>query len=176
MLDKIALRIAGVKIALKFKGMYREFRDKYPNLPEYVAKDIYKNFVHGKSPDASKSLNTMTGADEWVKELDGLSWKKSVLKLNFKDLSLDTQRRMLERKFGDVNPYKVPNDEERMETQAKIVKGDGKNEPIVLALKPDGYDLIEGWHRTMNLLKLGANENEDPEEWDPVLINAWVGT
>jgi len=35
-----------------------------------------------------------------------------------------------------------------------------------------GFGLLEGWHRTLNLLKMGRQPDGT---WTPVLIRAWVG-
>lgn len=79
--------------------------------------------------------------------------------------------------MGGVDAYMVPDDEERMITQKKMVKGDGKNQPIIVIYddKTKKYQLIEGWHRTMNLLKMGDN-GEDLKNWKKVKIRAYVNS
>jgi hypothetical protein len=52
---------------------------------------------------------------------------------------------------GKANPDQVPRDAERHATQAQLAQQQGgvRKEPVILVKRPDGYDLIEGWHRTI---------------------------
>jgi hypothetical protein len=45
----------------------------------------------------------------------------------------------------------VPKDKERHATQAALAQQQGgvRREPVILVKRPDGYDLLEGWHRTI---------------------------
>ena len=45
------------------------------------------------------------------------------------------------------------------------------NEPVLLVLEDDGYDLLEGWHRVMASFSM----TRDPRK-DKIKIRAWVGT
>lgn len=173
-MDYFILNHVANRIAIR-KGQYREFRNRFPNLPDYVAHDIYSN-IKNMNQDM---INMDQDMIDWLTELNFHKWKLETLELNLHDFCQDTAKRLKEREFGDVNPYQVPRDEERMLLQQAIVKGDGKNEPVILVKGTDNkYELLEGWHRTMNLLKMGkegASDIQDPYTWNKVRVKAWVG-
>jgi len=147
-------------IEMRWKGLYKELRRKYPNIPEYVLHDFYR---------------TGMGEHPLYKAFDRLNWHQQVIIVNLSDFAPDTRRRILERQFGAINPYEVHNDEERMARHKELAVSTGKNEPIIVIKRVDGYELYEGWHRTMNILQLGKN-GSPPEQWEKVKINAWVGS
>jgi phage gp37-like protein len=45
----------------------------------------------------------------------------------------------------------IPRDAERHATQARLAQQQGgiRSEPVILIKRPDGYELLEGWHRTI---------------------------
>jgi hypothetical protein len=58
------------------------------------------------------------------------------------------------REGGSSNPFQVPRDAERHAQQSQIIQQKGVSaEPIIVAKLSNGYDLIEGWHRTIQHLK-----------------------
>ena len=47
---------------------------------------------------------------------------------------------------------------------------------MIVLNKGNEYRLLEGWHRTMAILSLGNNGNDDPSQWNKnKKIKAWVG-
>lgn len=135
-------------------------RGKYPNVPEYVLKDMYR------------------GSDEpFFSQLNRLTWEERVIDVNPSDFAPETLLKLKQRGFGDANPGDVPNDAERVEFQRSVAASgqQGQNEPIVVVKAVDGYRIWEGWHRAMSILRLGANDGPS-EGWDRVKINAWVGS
>jgi len=164
-----------------YKNMYDKLRRYYSSTPEYVLKDIfYNNLLPNAMEDIKKNyygdpilfLSRFDGG-YWDRFLKG-SWKLEVLTVNPEDFDDNTVNAFLERDFGSVDSYQVPNDEERMKTQKRLAKSSGMNEPIIVVRNPKGkYELIEGWHRTMSILVLGDN-GEDLKNWDKVKIRAFV--
>jgi hypothetical protein len=74
---------------------------------------------------------------------------------------------ILSREGGSSNPFQVPRDAERHAHQLKMIQQKGvSEEPIIVAKLSNGYDLIEGWHRTIQHLK------EFPQGYT---APAWVG-
>ena len=64
-------------------------------------------------------------------------------------------RRLKARAGGSVNQDNVPHDEERHKTQKELILKNGlPTEPIILQKIGDKYELVEGWHRTIQLLSL----------------------
>ena len=164
-----------------YKNMYDKLRRYYSSTPEYVLKDIFNNNLLPNSMEDIKKnyygdpilyLSRFDGG-YWDRFLKG-PWKLEVLTVNPEDFDDNTVNAFLERDFGSVDSYQVPNDEERMKTQKRLAKSSGMNEPIIVVRNPKGkYELIEGWHRTMSILVLGDN-GEDLKNWDKVKIRAFV--
>jgi hypothetical protein len=168
-------------IHVRNQKAWKIFRDLFPNTPEYVVLAFYEAFFDNTGPSADivkNSRYTMNPvrvltsnwhsepeSEELVELLNG-KWERKILNVTFADFSLETQQMFLDREFGHLNPHDVPRDKERLEYQLKNLKADGLNEPIVVAESSTGYDLYEGFHRTMALLQLGDGL--------PVKINAWV--
>ena len=164
-----------------YKNMYDKLRRYYSSTPEYVLKDIFNNNLLPNSMEDIKKnyygdpilyLSRFDGG-YWDRFLKG-PWKLEVLSVNPEDFDDNTVNAFLERDFGNIDSYLVPNDEERMKTQKRLAKSSGMNEPIIVVRNPKGkYELIEGWHRTMSILLLGDN-GEDLKNWDKVKIRAFV--
>jgi hypothetical protein len=159
-----------------YKKMYDKLRTYYNSTPEYVLKDYYFNNIVGEFESIQKDyygdpiLATRGYWDEYLKG----PWKLEILNVNPEDFDDRTVKAFLERDFGNVDTYLVPNDIERTDIQRKIAKSTGMNEPVIVERKPNGkYELIEGWHRTMSILLLGDN-GEDLKNWDKVKIRAFV--
>lgn len=140
----------------------KHLRMRYPNVPRYVLKDIFR----GED-------------DPLFSQLNRLLWQKTVLDVSPADFCPLTLRNLKERSFGDVTHEKMLflRDKERTQTQRKIAAEtpEGTNEPVIVVKRADGYMIIEGWHRTMSILRLGRNGAE-PERWEKVKLNAWVGS
>lgn len=155
-----------------------QLSELYPETPELVLQEFLENRILNNIDVIKRIEGTYYG--DIRPELRGhidryLSgpWTLETLKLGFDDFTETTQQGFIDRDFGEENTYLVPDDEERMEYQRKTQKGDGNNIPVVLELRGDKYELIEGWHRVMSILKLGDNGNE-PFDWTPQLIRAYV--
>lgn len=167
----------------RFKGLKRAFRSQYPDMPNYVANDIYNSRVgwmmgqaypkntemaKSTSPVSQSPFNNSSGLTNQIFDKAGMNdiqWTKKpeilmtkgqpgVTPLSF---DRDTQYRFLHRRFG-FKEVAVRNDAQRMATQKNLMntRGEGRNEPILVIEEDQGYKLLEGWHRTMNYLLKGA--------------------
>ena len=174
------------------KRIYEKMRREFPDTPEYVLQDYYRNIIlmraPGHRPAMKDILNTYNGDPIpyikgdgngwWYNYLKG-PWKLQVLNVNPMDFDGRTVRAFEQRDFGNINAYNVPKDEERMNTQMSMRRDDGMNEPVIILQNPDGtYQLVEGWHRTMSILKMGDKpmEDYDDELWDeesPTELKDW---
>ena len=169
------------------KNIYEKIRREFPNTPEYILQDYFRNVILMKAPfnrPAIKVINNTyhgdpipyikgDGSGFWYNYLKG-PWKLQVLEVNPMSFVEKTIRAFEQRDFGKVNAYEVPDDEERMDTQMNMRRDDGKNEPVILLQNPDGkYKLMEGWHRTMSILQMGDND-EGYGNWDKVKLRAFV--
>lgn len=162
------------------KRIYEKLKKYYKNTPEYVLKDIFNNTIRQYVKDIEKNyygdpvlfLVRFDGGyyDSFLKG----PWYLEILTVNPEDFDDKTVNAFLERDFGNIDSYLVPNDEERMNTQKRLAKPTGMNEPIIVVRNFKGkYELIEGWHRTMSILLLG-NNGEDLKNWKKVKIRAFV--
>ena len=157
---------------------FNRVKELYPKTPDYVIEEFIQNQILGVSGVVKRIENTyfgdiaaeLRGYNDWL--LKG-PWKLKVLNLGWDDFDTTTQQAFVDRKFGEVNAYLVPNDKERIEYQKSIAKGDGKNEPVILSYNGKKYTLIEGWHRVMAIMLLG-NNGDHPDTWPSQKIKAWV--
>ena len=146
------------------QGVMNILRDELPGWPDYVIKDMVYNKI--KSPgDLEMKL-------DHVRELaqEAESWRLvQRMPLTFNMLDPDTQNRMKQRKFGDLNPFKIPRDRERFEHALELVKTKGMENlpPVIFRQTPNGLELWEGWHRTMAAFRL------HPKMFR---VNAWIGS
>lgn len=164
--------------------MFKDLKKKYPNVPEYVLKQIY----NGVSKD---KVSQQGSFDSILKDYNSRDWKLEQVDLSWSKLNRITRNNILRRKFGIENPDKVPDDADRLERQIESLAGTGENEPVVFLETEGGLELVEGYHRTMALLLKGAGDvkaallklaeadereiEEMTRDWKSVKVKAWVG-
>lgn len=153
--------------------IFQYIKSLLPGWPDYVLRDwIYPSV--GKL-DNKKIISAHYGyglSKEnilYIIHSEGLdinsNWKLVPdFPFQFDKLHPDTQRRIQSRAEGTLNPYNVPRDAERHFTQAKLIQQHGgvSNEPVIGILKPQGFDLIEGWHRTIQHFKANPTGYRGP--------------
>lgn len=184
MLSKSALlRIAAGVVAKRNKGLFKDLKRKYPNVPDYVMKQVYSG---GKD-----NLARSDTYEQMLKTYNKMDWSLSKVDLHWKNLNGITKNNIRRRKFGIENPDGVPDDAERLKRQVDSLAGEGKNEPMVFLKTEGGLELVEGFHRTMALLLKGAPDLEKAfaelakaedrdidkmaSSWKSVPAEAWVG-
>ena len=128
------------------------------SLSDKLPKYVYQDFLYANYGDDIPT--------EIESEFGNLNWECKTLTITLEIFDRFTQNRLKERKGGELNPYDVPNDAERHETQRKLLENGPSKEPIIVCLKSDGYELIEGWHRTIQSMV------KWPEGYEQI---AWVG-
>ena len=130
--------------------------------PEYVLRDwIYKN-----TKNFNPEMETTTGykkmvyrlVRDFIGEYGNGHWEFKKIDISVESFTPDTQKYLTRRNKGSVEVDGVPNDIERHQTQKSLLKQRGmSSEPIIVIQKPDGYELLEGWHRTVqNLSEYGS--------------------
>lgn len=145
-------------------GMLQHLKKQFPTWPDYVVNDfLYKNV---------KNMPSQQEIEEWVtsikQDYGQVRWQLQQLPIKLDIFDAETQRKIKQRAGGSQNPYSVPNDAERHATQAAMIKQQGvSKEPIIVIKTPQGYDLLEGWHRTIQHLQSFPEGYKGP---------AWVGT
>ena len=165
---------------MRDKGTYKIMRPFFSNTPEYVFRELfYANggFFKTEFEDLIDADETDDEIEDVFMEWIDLKWKKKVLSFNIDDFTKSTQKSMAARGMGSVHLKNVPDDKERTLVQKDLAAKMtcGKNEPVIMLKTNKGYDLIEGWHRTMSILSLGSDGSSDYSKWDKVKINVWVG-
>lgn len=165
---------------LRDKSIYKQMRPLFNDTPEYVFRELfYAN--NGFFKNTFKSMYNK-GEDiddiedvfyEWI----DLRWTKGVITVNIKDFTKKTQEEMKSRGMGSIHFKDIPNDGKRTKTQQEIAKTVklGKNEPVILIKTRTGYELVEGWHRTMSILSLGSDGTTNYDKWEKVKLNTWIG-
>ena len=169
------LTIKEIKGKYSFKKTKQAIRDyikeKGYNIPEDIIKDLIRNMnkQHPKFIEDIKKQHI-----DWLGQ-DIKKWDEPiVLNIGFSDLTKDTQDQLMERGFGSIPVAHVPKDAERMKYQLDTIVGDGKNEPVFFTEYGEGYELQEGWHRTMALFSR-LPKDKDGKPIGNILINAIVG-
>jgi len=122
----------------------------FPTWPDYVLKD----FLY---PQA-KGIRDQAELDDFLKrnkqDFGDCKWTLTKLPITFDIFTPKTQRMLASREGGSSNPFQVPRDAERHALQSQMIQQKGVSaEPIIVAKLSNGYDLIEGWHRTIQHLK-----------------------
>ena len=140
-------------------GLLNYLRQQLPNWPEYVIKDFaYAELKDGSEPQIK----------EFIEYHKDIPWKLEhnlfIRKDMFAELTIDI---MNQRKGGRENPYNIPRDKERHEYQRQqIIELGLPTEPIIMFKNSNGkYELLEGWHRTIQLIELFPEGIEYPNVW-----------
>ena len=145
------------------QGLAQYIKQQFPTWPEYVVRDLlYKGI---------KGMSNQDEAESWLshikKEYPVRQWKLEKLAITVDIFTPETQQKIKSRKGGTANPWGVPNDAQRHATQQAMIQKQGiSKEPIIVIKKPNGYDLMEGWHRTIQHLQAYPEGYQGP---------AWVG-
>ena len=140
-------------------------KTKLPNAPSYIIKD----FFYGNLKDANQK-----DIDDIIREYSNIKWElKKDFHISYDIFDDETIRRLKEREGGSKNPYEVPKDTERHNTQKELILKRGlPKEPIILIKGSDGkYELLEGWHRTIQLLNMFPKGYKYPNVyvgWDEI--------
>jgi hypothetical protein len=132
------------------KGLYNFIKNKFPTWPEYVLKDfLYSQAKHIQNQEELKDW-----LDRNQRDFGQVKWRLEKLPITIDIFTPKTQRMIKQREGGSSNPFQVPRDAERHAQQLKMIQQQGvRTEPIIVAKLNNGYDLIEGWHRTIQHLQ-----------------------
>jgi len=131
-------------------SLFAFVKQHFPSWPDYVLKD----FLY---PQA-KGIRDQAELDDFLKrnkqDFGNCKWTLTKLPITFDIFTPKTQRMLASREGGSSNPFQVPRDAERHALQSQMIQQKGVSaEPIIVAKLSNGYDLIEGWHRTIQHLK-----------------------
>ncbi len=131
-------------------SLFAFVKQQFPTWPDYVLKD----FLYQQA----KGIRDQAELDDFLKrnkqDFGNCKWTLTKLPITFDIFTPKTQRMLASREGGSSNPFQVPRDAERHAQQSQMIQQKGVSaEPIIVAKLSNGYDLIEGWHRTIQHLK-----------------------
>jgi hypothetical protein len=131
-------------------SLFAFVKQHFPSWPDYVLRD----FLYQQA----KGIRDQAELDDFLKrnkqDFGNCKWTLTKLPITFDIFTPKTQRMLASREGGSSNPFQVPRDAERHAQQSQMIQQKGVNaEPIIVAKLSNGYDLIEGWHRTIQHLK-----------------------
>ena len=131
-------------------SLFAFVKQQFPTWPNYVLKD----FLYAQA----KGIRDQAELDDFLKrnkqDFGNCKWTLTKLPITFDIFTPKTQRMLASREGGSSNPFQVPRDAERHAQQSQMIQQKGVSaEPIIVAKLSNGYDLIEGWHRTIQNLK-----------------------
>ena len=144
--------------------MYQYIKSIVPTWPDYIVKDwLYANLAKGETYNKEKGWSFETIGKDIPKILNdmGLSvnttWQLVPnVKFNMDMWEPKTLKRLQARAGGSATStdpmVHIPaRDAERHATQAALAQQQGgvRKEPVIIIKTPQGYELLEGWHRTI---------------------------
>ena len=139
-------------------------KQQFPTWPDYIIRDLLYQ-------QAKTYVNNQKEFAGWLgmtkKDFGQVTWRLEKLPITLDIFTPKTQQMIQSREGGSSNPFQVPRDAERHAQQLKMIQQQGvRTEPIIVAKLNNGYDLIEGWHRTIQHLKAFPEGYTGP---------AWIG-
>jgi hypothetical protein len=145
------------------QGMLGYLQSLVPSWPGYVVKDwLYASF----------SKSGWAGMRQEVEELllnQGLTattqWRLQTVPFTMTMWEPTTKTRLTSRAGGTPQPeFNVPRDADRHATQAGLAQQQGgvRDEPVIMVKTQQGWELIEGWHRTIQHFATYPNGYQGP--------------
>ena len=170
------------------RGMERVFKQRFPNLPHHVSKEILVNRI---SPRLGQTIDKLTATsdskadflsptismddDTTIQTLDDIvrdpslgrminaDWtqKPVLITVNPNSFSDQDKIKFMFFKFGMNPSSRVKSDASRWEIQMSKVRERGENnEPIVVLYDGGIFHMQEGWHRLMSYLASVAPQDQ----------------
>jgi hypothetical protein len=136
--------------------MYQYIKSIAPKWPDYVVRDwLYK----GRGKNKNYNINSRDIKNEIIEMISdaGLTpdtqWQLVPdMKFTMDMFDPMTKQRLIGRAGGHSDlGMGIPRDKERHATQAALAQQQGgiRKEPVILIKTAKGYELLEGWHRTI---------------------------
>jgi len=155
--------------------MYQYIKSLVPTWPDYVVRDwLYANFARGNVQTNNYSFATLGKDLPGILADTGLSadtkWQLVPnMKFTMDMWEPKTLKRLQARAGGsshstDPEVHIPARDAERHATQAALAQQQGgvRKEPVIIIKRPNGYELMEGWHRTIQHFKQYPNGYTGP--------------
>jgi len=143
--------------------MYQYIKSIVPTWPDYVVQDLlYAN--RGKGNTGNDGIPIKNDILDLLKA-EGLTpntkWQL-IPNMKFSmDMWAEHTLRKLKGRVGGSSDMgmNIPRDAERHTTQAALAQQQGgvRKEPVIIIKTPQGYELLEGWHRTIQHFAMYPN-------------------
>jgi len=153
-----------VKLSLLFEStsFLKYLIKKLPNTPRYVIKDwIYAALKDaGRGEEGRWSWSDLNESYKDCGPLDQMIWtlKPKLIRFEMDMFEEEFTQRMLRARRGGKTPedFELPRDAERHQIQRKRMGTAQKafTEPAILFFDGSKYELLEGWHRTIQAFAL----------------------
>ncbi|MEQ8603641.1 MAG: hypothetical protein RIB45_09990 [Marivibrio sp.] len=127
------------------------FRNWFPDMPDYVLIDfIYKNYAH--RPERAREL---------IPYYSRRRFSFGEVLVTPALFTPRTRERLRARTDGELTGFR---DDARKHAaqRARLERAGPPKEPLILRARPDGMDLVEGWHRTIQGLQLWPEGYRQP--------------
>ena len=127
--------------------MYQYIKSIVPTWPDYVVQDwLYKG---GKTDTKDDIIEKISGSGLTTDS----KWQLVPnMKFTMDMFDPNSKRKLIGRAGGTSDMgMGIPKDKERHATQAALAQQQGgvRSEPVLLIKTSKGYELLEGWHRTI---------------------------
>ena len=143
-------------------GWISYLRQRCPGVPDYILQDFITKVSKMKNGASPRNFNIEKEGDDYhfseylnmqIDAVNKYSWKLETLIVSLDIFTIEDQRRLRER-LGTLGKDwgGVPKDAERHNVQQKLIANSPSREPIIIIKNSDGYELLEGWHRTIQSL------------------------
>ena len=128
---------------------FNYLRKQFPDWPEYVVRELVYNILK-----RSDDLDYEEHIQFIKKEFENITWQLERIRITLGIFDEYTQAAIRSAIRGETSLSTVPNDDERHNTQQRLIQLQGvSKEPIIAKDTPDGLLLYEGYHRTIQNLK-----------------------
>ena len=131
------------------QGFLKYLKEKLPLVPEYVLFDLFYKNIKNSKPEEIEELIQIYKDFKWELKTNFL--------INYEIFDDTIIQKLKIRKGGKENPYGVPNDKQRHDKQKELITKAIPKEPIILIKNGTKYELLEGWHRTIQLFEKYPN-------------------
>jgi hypothetical protein len=133
----------------------RYYQSLVPDWPPYVVEDFFRSACGNDWKNGEMYRDCFH-----LRYGDTGKWHLETVHLTFKAFTKETQRQLKERLSGKV--LGIPRDAERHAAQRALLLQRGTREPILLVQEGRRYDLLEGFHRTVQALQLFPDGYDQP--------------
>lgn len=140
------------------RGIHAQLKQMLPAWPDYIIDDM---LVAGfRNPDGFKSIEDAKDyldnefPQQYGRRADRAKWAMMSIDVNMNAWDSVTMQTLPQRVAGDTHQGPSnKNDAARNAYAASSLTGSSYQEPIIVAKMGGKYQLIEGWHRVIELLK-----------------------